>query len=68
MQEAEELYELREALEAFAVQKAIENLTDPGLDTLRHKMELYGSDVQNRFTRERLMYDQDIHLEIARLA
>src|SRR6187549_2327475 len=68
MQEAEELYELREALEAFAVQKAIENLTDAGLDKLRHKMELYGSDVQNRFTRERLMYDQDIHLEIAHLA
>ena len=28
MQEAEELYELREALEAFAVEKAIANLTD----------------------------------------
>jgi DNA-binding GntR family transcriptional regulator len=68
MQEAEELYELREALEAFAVQKAIENLTDAGIDKLRHKMDLYGSDVQNRFTRERLIYDQDIHLEIAHLA
>ena len=68
MQEAEELYDLREALEAFAVQKAIENLTDTGLDQLREKMDLYGADVQNRFTRERLMYDQDIHLAIAHLA
>jgi DNA-binding GntR family transcriptional regulator len=68
MQEAEELYDLREALEAFAVQKAIENLTETGLDQLRQKIVLYGSDVQNQFTRERLMYDQDIHLEIAHLA
>src|SRR3989337_2727157 len=68
MQEAEELYDLREALEAFAVQKAIENLTDTGLDRLREKMDLYGCDVQNRFTRERLMYDHDIHLAIAQLA
>jgi DNA-binding GntR family transcriptional regulator len=68
MQEAEELYELREALEAFAVEKAIENLTDRALAPLREKMGLYGGDVQNRFTRERLMYDQDVHLEIAQLA
>ena len=31
MQEAEELYDLREALEAFAVEKAIDNLTDSAL-------------------------------------
>jgi DNA-binding GntR family transcriptional regulator len=68
MQEAEELYELREALEAFAVEKAIANLTDSALDRLRAKMNSYGRDVQNRFTRERLVYDQDVHLEIARLA
>jgi DNA-binding GntR family transcriptional regulator len=68
MQEAEELYELREAVEAFAVEKAIENLTAPALDRLRKKIELYGKDVENRFTRERLMYDQEVHLEIADLA
>jgi DNA-binding GntR family transcriptional regulator len=68
MQEAEELYELREALEAFAVEKAIANLTDSALALLRNKMNSYGRDVQNRFTRERLVYDQDVHIEIARLA
>jgi DNA-binding GntR family transcriptional regulator len=68
MQEAEELYELREAFEAFAVEKAIANLTDSALDLLREKMNSYGRDVQNSFTRERLVYDQDVHLEIARLA
>jgi DNA-binding GntR family transcriptional regulator len=67
MQEAEELYELREALEAFAVEKAIETVTDTALRRLRDKMNAYGRDVQNRFTRERLVYDQDVHLEIAQL-
>lgn len=67
MQEAEELYDLREALEAFAVERAIEKLTDSALDALREKMRLYGRDVQKRFTRERLVYDQDIHMAIAAL-
>ena len=67
MQEAEELYELREALEAFAVEKAIETVTDAALRQLRDKMNAYGRDVQNRFTRERLVYDQDVHLQIAQL-
>ena len=67
MQEAEELYELREALEAFAVEKAIAILTDAALRQLRAKMNAYGRDVQNRFTRERLVYDQDVHLQIAQL-
>ena len=67
MQEAEELYELREALEAFAVEKAIATVTDKALHRLREKMNAYGKDVQNRFTRERLVYDQDVHLAIAQL-
>src|SRR6266498_1888477 len=41
MQEAEELYELREALEAFSVEKAIANLTDSALDRLRDRMNCY---------------------------
>ena len=68
LQEAEELYELREALEAFAVEKAIETLTDEAVDELRRKMNAYGRDVNNRFTRERLVFDQDVHLAIAQLA
>ncbi len=68
MQEAEELYDLREALEAFMVEKAIERLDDDALERLDKKMELYGHDIQKRFTRERLIYDQNIHLEIAAIA
>src|SRR5215472_18954363 len=68
LQEADELYQLREALEAFAVEKAIENLTDRAFTELSAKINLYGKDVQKRFTRDRLVYDQDVHLEIARLS
>lgn len=68
IQEAEELYELREALEAFAVERAIENLTGSALAQLRSNVSSYGRDVQNRFTRERLVYDQDVHLAIVRIA
>lgn len=68
LQEAEELYELREALEVFAVQKAIANLTESALESLREKIDLYGADAQRPFTRERLVYDQDVHLGIAELA
>jgi DNA-binding GntR family transcriptional regulator len=68
LQEAEELYDVREALEAFAVEKAVENVSDAALDELSSKMHRYGADVERRFSRERLIYDQDLHLEIARIA
>jgi len=68
MQEAEELYDLREALEAYTVEKAIGNLNDEALERLRQKIDLYGRDTPKRFTRERLIYDQNIHLEIAEIA
>jgi GntR family transcriptional regulator, rspAB operon transcriptional repressor len=68
LQEAEELYDLREALEVFAVEKAVANVSDQALDELSRKMSLYGADVQRRFSRDRLIYDQDLHLDIARLA
>jgi DNA-binding GntR family transcriptional regulator len=68
LQEAEELYDLREALEAFAVEKAIGKLTPEGLNALAKKLHQYGEDVEKRFTRDRLLYDQDLHLEIARIS
>src|SRR4029434_5866544 len=55
LQEAEELYDVREALEAFAVEKAVENVSDDGLEKLSRKMHRYGADVERRFSRERLI-------------
>ncbi|MGH7832613.1 MAG: GntR family transcriptional regulator [Candidatus Binatia bacterium] len=68
MQEAEELYDLREALEAFAVEKAMPRLDAKSLARLEEQIDLYGKDTTRRFSRERLIYDQNIHLEIARIA
>jgi DNA-binding GntR family transcriptional regulator len=68
LQEAEELYDLREALELFALEKAVTHVSDQALEELSRKMRLYGADVERSFSRERLIYDQDLHLEIARLA
>jgi DNA-binding GntR family transcriptional regulator len=59
---------LREALEAFAVEKAIGNLSRDALDELSKKLHRYGDDVEKRFTRDRLLYDRDLHLEIARIS
>src|SRR5438309_10691675 len=65
MQEAEELYELREALEAFTVERSIANLTDSALRGLRAKINSYGRDVHTWFTEDRLMYDQSVHPTIS---
>src|SRR5512145_3444956 len=42
MQEAEELYDLREALEAFAVEQAIRHMDPDALHGLAGKLDLYG--------------------------
>ena len=68
LQEAEELYDIREALEAFAVEKAIGKLTPDALNALAKKLHQYGEDIEKRFTRDRLLYDQEVHLEIARIS
>ncbi len=68
IQEAEELYEVREVLEVFAVRSAIERGKAADFRRLEERVELYGKDVHKSFTRERLFYDQELHLEIARIA
>ncbi len=68
MQEAEELCDLRECLEAYCVEKAILKINAEALENLQQKIDLYGRDTQMQFTRERLIYDRDIHLEIADIA
>jgi DNA-binding GntR family transcriptional regulator len=47
IQEAEELYDLREAMEAFAVERATAHLTQAALDQLRRKMDRYGETCTN---------------------
>ena len=67
LKEAEELYDIREALETVAVQKAIENLTQDSLKLLEQAMEVYSADVKKSLSRRRLILDADFHLKIAEI-
>jgi DNA-binding GntR family transcriptional regulator len=53
MQEAEELYDLREAMEAFAVEGVTARLTQAALEQLRRKIDCCGENVPKRFSRAR---------------
>lgn len=63
--EAGELYDVREILEGYTVEKAIEKSTDDALKRLEARLKGYDEDVKKKFTRERLLKDRDIHLFIA---
>jgi DNA-binding GntR family transcriptional regulator len=66
--EAEELYELREILEVFCIQRAIEKSTKRELVTLRRLLNAYRASMKGAITRHTLLVDRDFHLRIARLA
>jgi len=55
-------------MKAFAVERATARSTQAAHDPLRRKMDCYGEDAHRRCRRERLVYDQDVHLQIAQLA
>jgi DNA-binding GntR family transcriptional regulator len=64
--EAEELYDIREALETVAVRKAIENLTTENLKAVKEAMDAYAGDVSRGvLSRKRLILDASYHLAIA---
>lgn len=63
--EAEELFEVREALETMAVRKAIEMFTDESFAELTRKKEVYEAAVEQQLTRGRFFLDRDFHLQIA---
>ena len=66
LKEAEELYDIREALETFGVQKAIQNLSQDSLNLLKQTMEAYSENVNKKeLSRRRLILDADFHLKIA---
>ncbi len=66
--EAEELYELREILEVFCVERAIEKSTNKQLGGLRQLLDVYKDSTSGRITRQTLLVDRDFHLKIAQLA
>src|SRR5579862_6690103 len=68
VREAEELYELREILEVFCVQQAIDKSTKKQLRGLRQLLDVYKDSTSGRITRHTLLVDRDFHLKIAQLA
>lgn len=65
--EAEELFEVREALETLAVGKAIEEFTEDGYAELTRRKDRYEAAVESRLTRGRFLLDRDFHLQVANM-
>jgi len=65
LKEAEELFELREALEVLAVEKAIKHRDRPFLAALEASTREYQRVVTQALTRNRILLDQRFHLLIA---
>jgi DNA-binding GntR family transcriptional regulator len=68
LKEAEELFELREALEMLSIGKAIKYRDDAFIDALEACVREYKRVVRQALTRERILMDQRFHLLIARQA
>ncbi len=63
--EAEELFELREALEVLSIEKAIKYRDQAFVDLLEACVEDYAKVVQQTLSRARILLDQRFHLLIA---
>lgn len=64
--EARQLYELREALETFALRRSVaKGIPDRALDRLEAYRGRYVALLSGEFMRERMMLDRDFHLELA---
>jgi DNA-binding GntR family transcriptional regulator len=68
LKEAEDFFELREALEMLAVEKAVKNRDEAFIAALEACLGEYARVVKQSLTRQRIMIDQRFHLLIARQA
>ena len=69
--EINELYELREALEIYALKKTLnqkKNITKKTLGNLKKLFDNYADSVQKGIYKKRLFLDQEIHLTLAKLS
>jgi DNA-binding GntR family transcriptional regulator len=66
--EARELYELREALEVFALRKVFETTETWPMEHIRALNGQYRVAIDSLGTRDRMLTDRDFHLGLARLA
>ncbi len=66
--EAEDLFDLRECLELYSIEKAIKNSADHDIRELRAVLGSYKEAVSLGITREMFLADENFHLKIAEMA
>jgi len=65
VQEAWDLFGVREALEAYAVELAIKRSDVADLETLKEKIQAHASYMPFHYNRKKLLLDAEIHIQIA---
>jgi DNA-binding GntR family transcriptional regulator len=68
VREAEELYDVREALEALSAEKGAQNPKPERLAMVKRAMDAYARKAGEKLSRERFLLDLDFHIAIAELA
>lgn len=66
--EAEELYELREILETFCIERAIDRCTEREIQNIHNLLEKYKAVIDGHVSRQTLLVDRNFHLKIAELS
>ncbi len=66
--EAEELFDLRECLELYSVEKAIQNCTKNDIKELRSILGSYKEAISLGISRQMFLVDENFHLKIAEIA
>jgi DNA-binding GntR family transcriptional regulator len=64
IQEAWDLFGVREALEAYAVEKAIDRGEPSDMDMLEQKLRNHEEYMPERYTRKKFMVDAEFHIQI----
>jgi len=65
LQEMWDLFGVREALEAYAVEQAVEQSSADDVKRLEEKLHLHESYMPNRYDRKKFLLDAEFHLQIA---
>lgn len=68
IQEAWDLYGVREALEVYAIEQAIEKAEPSDIRKLEDKMKTHADYMPHAYDRKKFAIDADFHLEIARIS
>ena len=68
VQEAWDLFGVREALEAYAVEEAIKRADPADFEALRKKVEAHATYMPINYNRKKLLLDAEIHIQIGAMA